>query len=100
MRRTALLIAAAAAALSGAPAPSMATATAPTVQTRNQFNGPVTAPPSIAYTNPIRRDIGSANNNNPRKRKRGSFLGPGTRKKHTNGIHRSRQLKRKHARSK
>lgn len=100
MRKTALLIGALAAAFAGMPSPSMATENAPQVQSRRQFNGPVSQTPYIPYVNHIRRDIGSSIQRNPRKRKRGSFLGPGTRKKHTNGIHRSRQLKRKHARNK
>ncbi|AXH73882.1 MAG: BA14K family protein [Bacteriophage sp.] len=100
MRKTALLIGAMAAAFAGTPAPSMATENATTVQSRQQFNGPLSNAPILYSTNIIRRDLGSSIQRNPRKRKRGSFLGPGTRKKHTNGIHRSRQLKRKHARNK
>jgi hypothetical protein len=79
----------------------MATQNATEVQSnaRKAFNGPVSIPGGyVPYV--MRRDLGSSIQRNPRKRKRGSFLGPGNRKKHTNGIHRSRQLKRKHARNK
>ena len=100
MRKAALMIAAFGAILGSSPTQTMATENAPQVQSRKQFNGPLSINSPLPYTNHVRRDIGSANQSNPKKRKRGSFLGPGTRKKHTNGIHRSRQLKRKHARNK
>ena len=89
MRKRALLMGAMAAAFA-----------ATLVQSRKQFNGLLSQSTITPYVNHIRRDIGSSIQRNPRKRKRGSFLGPGTRKKHTNGIHRSRQLKRKHSRNK
>jgi hypothetical protein len=57
------------------------------------------APPSVAYqyTNPFNFRKGGGRSGR-RKMRGGSFMGPGIRKKKTNKIHRSRMLKRKHAR--
>jgi hypothetical protein len=57
------------------------------------------APPSVAYQYPNPFNFCKGGGRRGRRKMRGgSFMGPGIRKKKTNKIHRSRMLKRKHAR--